>query len=149
MTVSERSVQRVVAYVTSGNRLLVFAHTRHPEAGIQVPAGRVESGEPLEEAVLREVWEETGLQGLEIVAYLGMREHHLSAPGRPETEQRHYYHLRLKSEAPERWTHWEQTPSDGSPGPIEFELYWVQHPHEVPELSGGQGELLGKLKPAA
>jgi 8-oxo-dGTP pyrophosphatase MutT (NUDIX family) len=149
MGVSERSVQRVVAYVTSGDRLLVFAHTRHPEAGIQVPAGMVESGESLEQAALREVWEETGLQGLEIVAYLGMREHHLPAAGRPGTERRHYYHLQLKGEAPERWTHWEQTPSDGSPGPIEFELYWVQYPQEVPELSGGQGELLCKLPPAA
>ncbi|MDJ0757611.1 MAG: NUDIX domain-containing protein [Ardenticatenaceae bacterium] len=39
--------------------LLTFLH---PTAGRQLPAGTVEAGEAPEEAVLREVWEETGLQ---------------------------------------------------------------------------------------
>jgi hypothetical protein len=47
---------------------------------------------------------------------------------------------------PERWLHYELTPSDGSPGPIEFEFYWVRFPGEVPELVGDQGILLHKLQ---
>ena len=35
---------RVVAYVTRGDRLLVFRHTMYPEAGVQVPAGHSEAG---------------------------------------------------------------------------------------------------------
>lgn len=52
---------KVLAYITHGNRLLVFRHPHAPEAGIQVPAGTVEEGEDPGTAVLREAAEETGL----------------------------------------------------------------------------------------
>ena len=64
-------VEKVVAYVTSGDRLLVFRHVHEPEAGIQVPAGTVEPGESPDDAVIREAHEETGLAGLTIRRYLG------------------------------------------------------------------------------
>lgn len=47
--------------------LLVFAH---PTAGIQVPAGTVEEEETFEDAVLREVHEETGLEQIRLVKLL-------------------------------------------------------------------------------
>ena len=77
--VSEITAEKVIAYITCGDKLLVFSHPRYPEAGIQVPAGTVEEGEPLEEAVLREAREETGLKGLRTQSYLGVREYDLSA----------------------------------------------------------------------
>ncbi len=43
-------------------RATVVAHHRGSKAGAQVPAGGVRSSETLEEAVLREVYEETGLK---------------------------------------------------------------------------------------
>ena len=60
--------EKVYAYIVKDHRLLVFRHIQFPEAGLQVPGGTVEEGEPLEEAVLREATEESGLEGLRLVA---------------------------------------------------------------------------------
>ena len=58
--------KRVMAYVTRGSELLVFEH-----AGVlQVPAGRVDHDEGLEDGLLREVEEETGVTGLTIAGEL-------------------------------------------------------------------------------
>ena len=58
--------KRVVGYVTRGRDLLVFEH-----AGVlQVPAGRIDHDETLEEGLLREVEEETGVTGLRVVGVL-------------------------------------------------------------------------------
>ena len=66
--------QRVVAYVTRERdgvkELLVFDHRDHPKAGTQVPAGRIDPGESLEECLHRELDEEAGLRGT-IVRELG------------------------------------------------------------------------------
>jgi 8-oxo-dGTP diphosphatase len=142
-------IRKVVAYITQGDKLLVFSHPHHPDAGIQVPAGTVEEGESPREAVLREAREETGLDDLEIRSYLGVREYDLSAYGRAETQRRHFFHLAFCGEAPARWRHYEEHPFEGSAESIEFELFWVKFPGEVPELVAGQGELLSKLKRAA
>lgn len=135
---------RVVAYITWEDRLLVFEHTEFPEAGIQVPAGRPEEDETLEEAVLREAQEETGLTDMRIVSYLGSRRIDLYGK-KGEVENRHFYHLELLGNAPERWLHDEEHPSDGSPAPIEFVLYWVDL-LEPPELAWKHGELLHKIR---
>ena len=50
-----------------GPELLVF---RHPLAGIQVPAGTVEFGEAPEQAVIREVAEESGIRQSKILSRL-------------------------------------------------------------------------------
>lgn len=64
-------LDKVTALVTRGRGaerdLLVFDH---PLAGVQLPSGTVERGEPLETAVRREVREETGLVDVTIVARL-------------------------------------------------------------------------------
>jgi 8-oxo-dGTP diphosphatase len=146
--VNNDMVHKVLAYITDGEKLLVFSHPHHPEAGIQVPAGTVEEGESLREAVLREAREETGLDDLEIRSYLGVREYDLSAYGRPEVGRRHFFHLAFCGKAPARWRHYEKHPSEGSAESIEFELFWVKFPGEVPELVAGQGALLPKLRSA-
>lgn len=127
-------VEKVIATITKGDRLLVFSHPHHPEAGIQVPAGTVESGESPDEAVLREAREETGLDGLLLRSALGVREYDLTAMSVARRQRFHFYHLTVASDAPCRWRHFEEHPSDGSATPIEFELFWVQFASDVPEL---------------
>ncbi len=68
---SLHTMGKVTAFITRGSgataELLLFAH---PTAGIQLPAGTVEIMERPDAAVLREVWEETGLQKVVIEAQL-------------------------------------------------------------------------------
>lgn len=63
---------KVLAYVTQNDRLLVFVHRHSPEAGLQVPAGTIRDGEAPEVAVIREAAEETGVPDLRIRARLGV-----------------------------------------------------------------------------
>lgn len=65
-------IEKVTAFVIraapDGPELLLF---EHPYAGVQIPAGTVEAHETPEQAVLREVAEETGLTDVTIRVYLG------------------------------------------------------------------------------
>ncbi len=133
----------VLAYITHAGRLLVFSHRDFPEAGIQVPGGMVEEGEEPDAAVMREAFEETGLEGLELRSYLGDCE--LDAPERGEVHHFRFYHLTYDGTAPERWRHDETDPADGTPGPITFEFFWVRLPDEVPPLFGGTDVMLPEL----
>src|SRR5690349_4573833 len=86
---------KVYAYITQGEQLLVFRHVDFPDAGIQVPGGTVQPGEPLREAVLREAFEETGLADLEIIAELGDTWPAMDGSGRVgELHHRNFFHLR-------------------------------------------------------
>lgn len=66
------TVHKVAAFVTRcagpERELLVF---RHPLGGLQLPAGTVEEEEEISAAVMREVAEETGLDGVRLVRHLG------------------------------------------------------------------------------
>jgi 8-oxo-dGTP pyrophosphatase MutT (NUDIX family) len=139
-------VEKVYAYITYKDKLLVFKHTQYPEAGIQVPGGTVEDDESPESAVIREVREETGLDKLEILSYLGMQLYDLSKIGETELQHRHFFHLTYTGPNIDVWRHTERTPSDGHPHPIEFEFYWVTMSEETPELAGEQGVMLHKMK---
>ncbi|MBI4551539.1 MAG: NUDIX domain-containing protein [Candidatus Latescibacteria bacterium] len=137
--------QKVVAYITHEDRLLVFRHPAAPEAGIQVPAGTLHAGEPPAVGVMREALEETGLPALTLVRLLGEYVWDLAPLGLAERHQRWVYHLRYEGEPPVTWRHAETDPSDGSVKPIVFEFAWVRVPQEVPLLSGDQGRWLPQL----
>ena len=134
---------RAYAYITHGNRLLVFEHADVPEAGIQVPAGTVEEHETPQAAVIREAREETGLKDLEFVTELGNFEHDMTGFGVEELQHAWFYHLRCTEEPPESWRHHET--HEGTGEPILFELYWVSMPDGVPELIGLNGGMIEGL----
>jgi 8-oxo-dGTP diphosphatase len=137
--------EKVLAYITHGEKLLVFTHPKHPEAGIQVPGGSIQGSESTEAAVVREAREETGLHEFEIRSYLGVSDFDLTAYGRNEMLRRHFYHLEYTGDPPATWRGFEANPSDGSPGPIELEFFWAALPDGVPRLIAGQGAMLWKL----
>ena len=137
--------RKVLAYITHGECLLVFRHPFAPEAGIQVPAGTVESDERLEDAAMREAAEETGLPNLRLVAFLGTDERSMTDFGRDELHHRWFYHLRCDDDPPATWRHLELHPSDGPHEPNVFEFFWARLPGETPELIADQRRLLPQL----
>jgi 8-oxo-dGTP pyrophosphatase MutT (NUDIX family) len=134
-------VDKAFAYVTHRARVLVFEHALFPEAGVQVPAGTVMIGEPPAVAVLREVREETGLSNFVETAYLGAVDFDARAIGKDELHRRHFFHLPLLGEVPERWRHYERAAADGS-GPLAFDLYWLLLEVAAARLAHGHGALL-------
>ena len=136
-------VKKVLAYIVQGEELLVFRHRDYPEAGLQVPAGTMEERECSKDAVLREVYEESGLEAVRIVRLLG-RYLHDAAPYRDEVHDRHVYHLQPAGHLALTWLHYERHPSDGG-SPIAFQFFWMRLDDPGLHLAGGQGELLGRL----
>ncbi len=138
--------QKVFAYITQGDLLLVFTHADFPEAGIQVPAGTVEPGEDPVDAVMREAYEETGLDNLALDAFLGDYCRDMSDYGLDEIHHRYYYHLRCPDRTPATWSHWERSPHGQTAAePIQFDFYWVRLPDEVPDLIAGHGQMIDRL----
>ena len=141
-----RVVDKAFAYITWRDRLLVFDHIDFPDAGVQVPAGTVHAGETPEGGVVREAREETGLHRFLLPEALGILEFDPRPSGKEEIHRRHFFHLRLNQEAPERWRHDEVNASGGAGGPIRFELYWV-HPAEAESrLTHAHGAMLHVLR---
>ena len=139
-------VRKVLAYVVRGSELLVFRHRDHPieRTGLQVPAGTVRPDEPLDDAVLREALEETGLEGLRLVSYLGGTEYDVR-PARPEVHERHVFHLAPPDDVPCTWT-WHEL-HDGLKPPTAFEFLWLPLAH-AHVLAAGMGALLHRLPEA-
>jgi 8-oxo-dGTP diphosphatase len=126
---------RVLAYVTrerDGRReLLVFDHRDYPDAGTQVPAGRLEPGEDLEAGLLRELEEEAGLDAARIVRKFATFGPGELPHGRSYTN--HAYELESAAARDE----WEHTVlGDGDDAGLVFRYRWVPLDPE-PKLWGG------------
>ncbi|MFJ3956279.1 GNAT family N-acetyltransferase [Arthrobacter sp. NPDC090010] len=120
-----RQAHKVVGYVVRSGQLLVFAHDHIPleVGGVQVPAGTVEPGETAEAAVVREVFEETGLR-VRVIRYLGSESYDVR-PAKSERHIRYFFHLEpVDRESPVRWSAGEPDPSDGS-GPKSWTCWWL------------------------
>jgi prevent-host-death family protein len=142
-----RLVRKVVAYVVREENLLVFTHDDVPLdiAGVQVPAGTIETGEDPAAAVVREVLEETGIAA-RIVRELGVEQYDVW-PSKPELHERHFFQLVPADDAlPDRWAAGEDYPSDG--GVVQrWTCRWMplEHGHV---LCAGFGMKLGAIVPS-
>ena len=142
-------ITKVLAYITrlaaTGKReLLVFDHRDDPDAGTQVPAGTVDEGESIEDALHREIEEETGLQGCIIASKLAVYDWQHPISG--NTHERHVYHLAAPEGTSDTWA-WIET--DGGQKP-EHEGYlflfrWVPLDEEM-DLAGNQGAFLHLIR---
>jgi 8-oxo-dGTP pyrophosphatase MutT (NUDIX family) len=107
-------------------RLLVFNHIDAPAAGTQVPAGGIHDGETAEDAVVRELAEESGIESASIVRKLGetwyMAEFGNVPPGLEEQVQ-HAFHLCLEMLPAEAWE-WDEK-SGGDIVEHRFAFRWV------------------------
>lgn len=139
-----RRVPKVVGYVVHDDCLLVFTHDDVPieVAGVQVPAGTIESGEHPADAVVREVWEETGI-ATRVVADLGV-DYYDVWPSKAELHERHFFLLEPRDrDVPERWAAGESDPSGG--GPRQSWTCWWMPLRQAHVLSVGFGSRIGSL----
>ncbi|NYJ65998.1 8-oxo-dGTP pyrophosphatase MutT (NUDIX family) [Pseudoclavibacter chungangensis] len=130
------------------DRLLVFTHDDVPldVAGVQVPAGTIETGEAPAAAVVREVAEETGL-ALRVVGALGIERYDMW-PSKPEVHERHFFQLiPMGHDLPERWTAGEQDPSDGGDAQ-RWTCFWIPLA-QGHVLCAGFGARLGEVDRSA
>jgi len=108
----EPQVRKAFAYVTrrtpGGHELLVFASLDEPE-GFEVPKGAVNPGETFEEGARRELFEETGLENLVVLAKLGTTWY--------GDEEQWFFHFAAPSGVPAHFSH-TVTGRDGDAGQV-------------------------------
>ncbi|MBE1532665.1 NUDIX hydrolase [Actinomadura algeriensis] len=141
----ERPRIRVAAYVVRQRavpELLVFDHVGMPEAGTQVPAGGVRPDERPEQAVVREVAEETGLLGVSVVRRLTVEDKPHPITRRPRRTT--YFHLRAPAATADAWHHTVRG-EDGDAG-LTFACRFLPLPLERP-LADDQDAWLCHIDP--
>lgn len=135
---------KVVCYVVQNGHLLVFTHLQHPMyiTGVQVPAGTIKPGEDPQRAAIRELFEETGLEGV-VRRELGTTTYDIR-PMRNEVANRSFFELEVaEQDLSLRWTAGEDDPEGGGKAEA-WECWWlpVESAHV---LAAGLGSQLWKL----
>ncbi|ANE46316.1 hypothetical protein SY83_08535 [Paenibacillus swuensis] len=113
---------------------------KHPEAGngFQIPKGTVNAGENPEEAVLREMAEETGLSGLKIHSLIGFDQW---TDSEGQEQDRYFFHIPIEEERNE----WYHLPTGGGKeaGQV-FVYFWITRKDEI-HLAEGHGDYLDEV----
>lgn len=117
----ESFVTKVAPIVLRRNEKLEILAFRHPRAGSQLVKGTWEDGESGEEAALRELAEESGIENAVAVKPLGQM------PFRRIRQHWHFYLCRVPNQLPESWTFYTE---DG--GGHLFDFFW----HELNKPPG-------------
>lgn len=134
--------RKVLAYITKGEnseqKILVFEHKDHPEAGLQVPGGTIEDDELLIDALYREIEEETGIQReqLELKGKVNKR-NYFPENCHDVVHERNIFHLIYKGKDELEWDN--RVLSTGKDNGMIFHCSWVPV-NELPELAAGQDE---------
>jgi len=114
---------RVLAYVTrereGRTELLVFDQQGDPGAGTQVPAGRLDPGESLEDGLRRELHEEAGLERVRILRELPVLGEWVA---RSEYDDHAFEVCSDGVELPDTWEHVVQ--GDGDDAGLVFLYRW-------------------------
>jgi 8-oxo-dGTP pyrophosphatase MutT (NUDIX family) len=133
--------RRVVAYVTrerDRTELLTIEAVGYPLDGLQVPAGRLEHGESLEEGLRRELAEETGLTGVRILRELDGFEASYT-----NFNENHAFHLVADEETPDEWRH--EVHGDGVDAGLTHICRWLPLTSELSLWPSGVDPMLRHL----
>ncbi len=135
--------KKVLAYIFRMNNgtkeLLVFDHRGVPEVNPQVPAGTVDSGEKPRDAVLREVYEETGLKLTSFDFSLGQYDYH---PQDLEQLHRRSIYIFNIQESRDEWRHIVSTGEEDKG--MKFDFYWLPVEKARKTLVAKMGDYLPK-----
>lgn len=104
------------------DELLLFRHADIPEVPAQIPGGTVEMGEGIEEALHREVLEESGLSRLPIVRSLGLWD--WLWPEKQILIKDHPFVLRAPASTADSWTYVVE--GAGEDARLRFDYFWVR-----------------------
>ncbi len=137
------TIRKAMAYITRGNELLIFRQPDSPEAGLQVPGGTIEDGESPEAAVMREAFEETGLDDLQLVRALGEQVRDMVEAGKGEIHHRFVFHL-TTADPRAAWRSYENAPFEGG-DPIALDMFFVPL-SDVPSLITEHDLFVGRLR---
>jgi ADP-ribose pyrophosphatase YjhB (NUDIX family) len=113
-----------------------------PRAGTQVPAGGVQPGEDLEQAVLREVFEETGLRTVSVVEQLAVE--NKPHPDTHQPRRTTYFHLQAPATTTDAWNH--TVCGDGDDAGLAFACHFQPLPLKRP-LADDQDAWLDRIDP--
>jgi ADP-ribose pyrophosphatase YjhB (NUDIX family) len=131
---------RVVGYVTRGDELLVFDHKELPDVPTQVPAGRVDAHETLEDGLRREVEEESGVSVTAVSELADADEfERLYGSG---VHRSYAFHALAEPGGPDEWEH--SVSGTGMDSGLTFLCRWVRL-DECPPLWGKPDPLVEKL----
>jgi 8-oxo-dGTP pyrophosphatase MutT (NUDIX family) len=132
--VSERVGAFIIRKNQAGHELLLFRHPDYKEASIQIPGGGLEDGESIEEALYREIHEESGLKDLRIIRKLG--ESRRCWLDTNVESCRHYFLLEITIDVPDRWDHIVH--GNGLDAGLCFSYFWHRPPvgFILPKSSG-------------
>ena len=134
-------VQKACAYITRGTgELLVFEGPGHD--GLQIPKGTLEPGESPQEALFREVREESGLGTLSDTRHL-TTDIWTRREGRRYV--RHFFHATVH-EPRDQWTH--IITDGGAEHGAAFEFRWIR-PTTAPAFALELDEYVGLLPTAS
>lgn len=134
---------KVFAYITrmkkGQQQLLVYTQRNRPEAGLQVPGGTVEPGEREEDALYREIEEESGLVHFKFIGKLGQTSHRRTL----RRETWHFFQVESLETPANRWKHTVQ--SFGKDDGHVFDFFWMPVEDAAKRLAEGQAECLDLL----
>ncbi|MCZ2260196.1 NUDIX hydrolase [Sporosarcina sp. G11-34] len=138
--------RKVLGYITKGEdpnwEILVFKQKEHPEAGLQVPGGTIESEELIIDALYREIEEETGIPRDELILEGKVNKTSFYPKNKNTFYERTIFHLTYIGPNRSEWEHLVE--SDGEDDGMTFCHRFIPV-HELPKLAANQDQAITLL----